>query len=65
MTAQKPVVLFGSGRFARTIHYFLVHDSPYDVVAWHGNYVPYVYDLAMFAPVSNVRVDHPESHVYS
>lgn len=33
MTERKPVVLFGSGRLARTIHYFLTHDSPYDVVA--------------------------------
>ena len=33
MTERKPVVLFGSGRFARTIHYFLTHDSPFEVVA--------------------------------
>jgi homogentisate 1,2-dioxygenase len=39
--------------------------SPYDVVAWHGNYVPYVYDLAAFVPVSNVRVDHPDPSIYS
>ncbi len=29
----KPVVLFGNGALARTLHYFLVHDSPYEVVA--------------------------------
>ncbi len=24
--------------------------SPYDVVAWHGNHCPYVYDLSLFTP---------------
>lgn len=37
---------------------------PYDVVAWHGNYAPHVYDLADFSPVSNVRVDHPDPSLY-
>jgi homogentisate 1,2-dioxygenase len=29
--------------------------SPFDVVAWHGNYAPYKYDLARFCPVNTVR----------
>ena len=33
MTPGKPVVLFGTGRLARTIHYFLVHESPYEIAA--------------------------------
>ena len=37
--------------------------SPFDVVAWHGNYVPYVYDLLSFSPVGNVREDHPDPSV--
>lgn len=32
--------------------------SPYDVVAWHGNLSPVVYDLASFSPVGNTRFDH-------
>ncbi len=39
--------------------------SPFDVAAWHGNYAPYVYDLLSFAPVGNVRVDHPNPSIYS
>ena len=39
--------------------------SPYDVVAWHGNYSPYVYDLMDFGPVSNVRFDHPDPSIYT
>jgi sugar O-acyltransferase (sialic acid O-acetyltransferase NeuD family) len=30
---HKPVVMFGDGKLARTLLYFLDHDSPYDVVA--------------------------------
>ena len=36
--------------------------SPYDVVAWHGNYAPYMYDLSKFCPVGAVLFDHIVSH---
>jgi homogentisate 1,2-dioxygenase len=39
--------------------------SPFDVVAWHGNYAPYTYELANFSPVANVRVDHADPSVYT
>jgi homogentisate 1,2-dioxygenase len=39
--------------------------SPFDVVAWHGNYFPCRYDLADFSPVGSVRVDHPDPSIYS
>ncbi|MGF1468964.1 MAG: iron-containing alcohol dehydrogenase [Sandaracinaceae bacterium] len=39
--------------------------SPYDAVAWHGNYVPYVYDLRAFSPVGNTRFDHPDPSIYT
>lgn len=38
--------------------------SPFDVVAWHGNHAPYVYDLADFSPVGNTRFDHPDPSVH-
>lgn len=41
-----------------------VDHSPYDVVAWHGNYTPYAYDLSYFAPASNARVDHIDPSAY-
>ena len=28
--------------------------SPFDVVAWHGNYAPYKYNLERFCPVNTV-----------
>lgn len=39
--------------------------SPYDVVAWHGNHAPSVYDLLDFCPVSNVAFDHPDPSIYT
>lgn len=32
--------------------------SPFDVVAWHGNYTPYKYDLAKFMVINAVAFDH-------
>jgi len=32
--------------------------SPFDVVAWHGNYVPYMYNLKDFCVVNSVAFDH-------
>lgn len=39
--------------------------SPFDVVAWHGNYTAYAYDLEMFSPFSTARIDHPDPSVYT
>lgn len=39
--------------------------SPYDVVAWHGNYAPYVYDLMDFSPVGNTRFDHADPSIFT
>jgi homogentisate 1,2-dioxygenase len=32
--------------------------SPFDVVAWHGNYAPYKYDLSKFCTINTVSFDH-------
>lgn len=39
--------------------------SPLDVVAWHGNYAPYKYDLRTFAPVGAVLFDHPDPSIFT
>ena len=39
--------------------------SPFDVVAWHGNHCPYVYDLALFSPAGNTRIDHVDPSVHT
>jgi len=45
---------------------FAVKDhSPFDVVAWHGNYVPYRYQLSNFMSVNTVAFDHAVSDMYT
>ncbi|KAK9820068.1 hypothetical protein WJX72_005739 [[Myrmecia] bisecta] len=39
--------------------------SPFNVVAWHGNYTPYKYDLAKFCPVNAVAFDHPDPSIFT
>jgi len=34
--------------------------SPLDVVAWHGNHVPFKYDLGKFNTMGSVSFDHPD-----
>lgn len=39
--------------------------SPLDVVAWHGNYVPYKYDLSLFNTINTVSFDHPDPSIFT
>ncbi|MFE3769377.1 homogentisate 1,2-dioxygenase [Streptomyces sp. NPDC057579] len=39
--------------------------SPLDVVAWHGNHVPYVYDLRRFNVIGSISYDHPDPSIFT
>jgi len=39
--------------------------SPFDVVAWHGNYVPYKYNLSNFMAINSVSFDHPDPSIFT
>lgn len=39
--------------------------SPLDVVAWHGNYAPYKYDMARFNSINTVSFDHPDPSIFT
>lgn len=59
----KPVQVvqkFGGNLWAATYDH-----SPLDVVAWHGNYYPYKYDLARFNVLGTVSFDHPDPSIYT
>jgi homogentisate 1,2-dioxygenase len=47
--------------------FFVTHidASPLDVVAWHGNYAPYKYDLSTFSPVGAILFDHPDPSIFT
>lgn len=42
------------------LYTFKQHHSPYDVVSWMGNYVPYRYDITKFCQIGSVSYDHPD-----
>lgn len=42
-----------------------IQHSPLDVVAWHGNYVPYKYNLSHFNTVNTVSFDHPDPSIFT
>ena len=54
------VVKFGGNLWAcETDH------SPLDVVAWHGNYAPYKYDLRRFNTIGSISFDHPDPSIFT
>jgi homogentisate 1,2-dioxygenase len=39
--------------------------SPFDVVAWHGNLVPFKYDTARFMTIGSISFDHPDPSIFT
>mgnify|MGYP005854175189 CR=1 FL=1 len=39
--------------------------SPYNVVSWHGNYLPFLYSLDNFCAVNSVTYDHLDPSIYT
>ena len=54
------VAKFGGNLWACEYDY-----SPLNVVAWHGNYAPYKYDLARFNTINTVSYDHPDPSIFT
>lgn len=59
--AKSRVVVKWCGQFHET---FIDH-SPLDVVAWHGNYAAYKYDLRTYSPVGAILFDHPDPSIFT
>ena len=59
--ANSRVVIKWCGQFHET---FIDH-SPLDVVAWHGNYCAYKYDLRTYSPVGALLFDHPDPSIFT
>lgn len=55
------VVVKWCGRFQSCA----INHSPLDVVAWHGNYAPYKYNLRHFSPVGPVLNDHADPSIFT
>ena len=39
--------------------------SPLDVVAWHGNYAPWRYELSCFNVIGTISFDHPDPSIFT
>ena len=39
--------------------------TPFDVVAWHGLYYPYKYDLGRFNTIGSISHDHPDPSIFT
>jgi len=39
--------------------------TPFNVVAWHGNHLPFKYDLSKFCAVNSVTYDHLDPSIYT
>ena len=52
-------------KWGGAFHACEIAQSPLDVVAWHGNYVPYKYDLKRFCPMNAVLFDHADPSIFT
>ena len=55
------VVIKWCGQFHET----MIGHSPLDIVAWHGNYCAYKYDLRTYSPVGAILFDHPDPSIFT
>jgi homogentisate 1,2-dioxygenase len=39
--------------------------TPFDVVAWHGTYYPFKYDLGRFNTIGSISFDHPDPSIFT
>lgn len=62
---EGPVTLELVNKFGGALWTTTLKQSPFDVVAWHGNYVPYKYDLARFNTINTVSYDHPDPSIFT
>ncbi|WP_138422989.1 homogentisate 1,2-dioxygenase [Maritimibacter alexandrii] len=70
---KAPVAAFEDREVASTLtikwcgqfHETKIAQSPLDVVAWHGNYAPYKYDLKTYCPVGAILFDHPDPSIFT
>ena len=52
-------------KFMGTLWTTTLDHSPLDVVAWHGNYAPWRYDLDRFNAIGTISFDHPDPSIFT
>lgn len=54
-----------TAKFANNLYRTAQPHTPFDVVAWHGTYYPYKYDLGRFNTIGSVSFDHPDPSIFT
>ncbi|KAH8776697.1 homogentisate 1,2-dioxygenase [Diaporthe sp. PMI_573] len=54
-----------TAKFANSLYQTVQPHTPFDVVAWHGNYYPYKYDLGRFNTIGSISFDHPDPSIFT
>jgi len=52
-------------KFAGSLWSVTIDHTPFDVAAWHGNNVPYRYDLSRFNTIGSISYDHPDPSIFT
>ncbi|RKU44811.1 hypothetical protein DL546_000964 [Coniochaeta pulveracea] len=52
-------------KFANSLHQTVQTHTPFDVVAWHGTYYPFKYDLHRFNTIGSISFDHPDPSIFT
>lgn len=52
-------------KYLGRLHQHVRESSPFDVVAWQGNYYPYKYNLDLFNAMNTVTYDHPDPSIFT
>lgn len=62
-SASKPYTV--TAKFDGRLFSATQQHSPFDVVAWHGNYYPMKYDLGRFNTIGSISYDHPDPSIFT
>ncbi|EMD00510.1 hypothetical protein BAUCODRAFT_172492 [Baudoinia panamericana UAMH 10762] len=52
-------------KFNKVLYRTSQDHTPFDVVAWHGTYYPYKYDLGRFNTIGSISYDHPDPSIFT
>lgn len=52
-------------KFNNTLFRATQPHTPFDIVAWHGNYYPFKYDLGRFNTIGSISYDHPDPSIFT
>ncbi|KAK3945711.1 Homogentisate 1,2-dioxygenase [Diplogelasinospora grovesii] len=52
-------------KFNNALFETVQNHTPFDVVAWHGNYHPFKYDLGRFNTIGSISFDHPDPSIFT